>query len=112
MKRVEHLKYRFLRVLLDRHARTKRATILISMEHDRHELTLRTLCERTRDLTHHRDIEHVQRRPCERDPRDAIVNSEIDVFCHDWVSLRRSAYLCVLCVNGTFNAESAEIRRA
>jgi hypothetical protein len=26
-------------------------------------------------------------------------------------SLRPSAYLCVLCVNGNFNAEDAEIRR-
>jgi hypothetical protein len=26
-------------------------------------------------------------------------------------SLRPSAYLCVLCVNGRFNAENAEIRR-
>src|SRR6185369_12122880 len=31
---------------------------------------------------------------------------EMEVF-----PLRPSAYLCVLCVNGPFNAESAEIRR-
>jgi hypothetical protein len=82
MKSVEHLKNRFLHVLFDRHARTERATTLVRIEHDRHELALRTLPQRARDLTHHRDVENIQRRLRERDTRDAIVDPEIDVIGH------------------------------
>ena len=85
MKRVEHLEDRVLHVLLNRDARTERATSLVRIEDDGDELALRALPERARDLTHHLDVENVQRRPRERDPRDAVVDVKVNVLvrgCH------------------------------
>ena len=36
---------------------------------------------------------------------------DVDLRMSEFFPLRPSAYLCVLCVNGPFNAESTEIRR-
>src|SRR3954454_23031387 len=96
MKRVEHLENGFLDVLLDRDARAERATALLCVKHDRHELPLRALPERTRNFAHHRDVENVQRRPRERDPRDAIFDSEIYMLvrsrhpCNLWLKTTSS----------------------
>ena len=46
VKRVEHLKDRFLNVLFNCDAGTERTTILVGIEHDRDELALRTLTQR------------------------------------------------------------------
>jgi hypothetical protein len=82
VKRVEHLKNGFLNVLLDRNTRAESATRLIRIEDDRHQLALRAFPERTRDLTHHGDIENVQRRLREGDPRHPILDPKLNVLVH------------------------------
>jgi hypothetical protein len=75
VERVEHLKDRFLNVLFNGDSGAERATVLVGVKNDRDELALRTLTQRLRDLAHHLDVEDVQRRPRERDARDAIVDT-------------------------------------
>src|ERR1044071_7059951 len=93
VERIEHLEDRFLDVLLDRDTRAERTTTLVRIKDNCHQLALRTLSERTRDLTHHRDVEYVQRRPCERDPPDAIIDAETNMLvrgghlCNLWLKL-------------------------
>ena len=67
-------------MLLDRDSRTERTTRLIGIEDNRNQLTLRALTERPRDLAHHLYVEHIERRPRERDPRHAIVDAKVNVL--------------------------------
>ena len=81
VERIEHLRNRFFHVLFRRDARAKRATAGVGVKYNRRQLTLlRTLIERVVDLAHHRDVKDIQRRAAERDPRDAIVDLELDVL--------------------------------
>src|SRR5882724_4522305 len=41
---------------------------------------LPALTQRAIDLSHHRNIENVERRPCESNARDAILNLESDIL--------------------------------
>src|SRR5215204_3451820 len=76
VERVEHLEDRFLNVILNRDAGAERATSLVCVEDDRHQLALHALTKCTGDFMHHRDAEDVQRRLRERDACDAIVDAE------------------------------------
>src|SRR5437016_3319445 len=81
MKRVQHLEDGFRHVLFDRHPRTESSRILGSVEYYRHHLAPRNaLIQSLANLAHHGDIENIERRPRERDPRYALVNLEFDIL--------------------------------
>jgi hypothetical protein len=89
VERVQHLKDRFLDVILDGDTGAEGATVLVGVKNDRDELALIALTERLRDLAHHLDVEDVQRRTREGNPCDAIVNLQADVLvcgCHSFAS--------------------------
>src|SRR5437588_622588 len=95
MKRVQHLKDCFRHMLFDRHPRTESSRIRRGIEHDRDHLAPRnTLVQSLANLVHHGDIENIERRPRERDPRHAIGDGESDAL----ISLRHSSvgsvYIC------------------
>jgi hypothetical protein len=85
MERVEHLKDRFLNVILNGNSGAESAAVFVGVKNDSDEFTLVTLAQRARDLTHHLDVENVQGWPRESDARDAIFDRETDILvcgCH------------------------------
>jgi hypothetical protein len=77
-------------VIFDRDSGTKRATILVGIKHDRHQLALRTFAQRLPDLAHHLDIENIQRRPRERDSPNAILETKVDILVSAHAALNQS----------------------
>jgi hypothetical protein len=72
-------------VIFNRDSGTERATILISIKHNRNQVTLRTLTQRLPDLAHHLNVENIQRRPRKSNPPNAILDSDTNVLisAHD-----------------------------
>src|SRR6266513_5726699 len=81
MERVQHLADSLRHMLFDRHPRTESSRILGSVEYYRHHLAPRNaLVQSLANLAHHGDIENIERRPRERDPRHAVGDVESDAL--------------------------------
>ena len=81
MKRIKHLSHGFRNVLLNRDSDTERARFRGGVENDRHQIGLAcAFCKRVIDLTHHRDVQNIQRRADQRDARHAFDQSQADAL--------------------------------
>jgi hypothetical protein len=79
MESLEHLKDRFGDMLFDCHAGAEGSRVRRGCENYRRQIAARhTLAQGVANLTHHRDVKDVERRPRESDARDPIVDSELD----------------------------------
>src|SRR5436309_15369110 len=68
-------------MLFHRDSRAESSRIRRGIEHDRDHLAPRnTLVQSLANLAHHCDVEDVERRPRESNPRDALVNVESDAL--------------------------------
>ena len=81
MESFEHLKDRCGHVLFNRHPGAEGFCSLRRHKHDGRQISsARALVQRRANLAHHGDIQDVQRRPREGNPRDAILNCEFDIL--------------------------------
>jgi len=81
MKRIEHLKDSFGRVLFHGNAGAKGPSVRRGVEDHRSEIPQwQALVQCLANLAHHRNVKDVERRPRESDSRDAIVDSKVDVL--------------------------------
>jgi hypothetical protein len=81
MKAIEHLVNLVGDVIFDSDARTECARSFRSIENNCGQVPfLRAFVQRRANLTHHRDVQDVQRRAGKRNPRYAILNLESDVL--------------------------------
>jgi hypothetical protein len=80
VKRVEHLKYRFVRMFFDAYARAKGAAIRRRVKHNCCQSALsRTLLQRYVYLPHHGDVQDINGRARQRNAGHAIVYSKLYV---------------------------------
>src|SRR5581483_7161426 len=78
---IEHLDDSLRHMLFDRDAGAEYARTLRRIEHDRDEIGfLSAFIQCITHLTHHCDVQDVERRPGESDARPTIVNRELDVW--------------------------------
>jgi hypothetical protein len=81
MKRVEHLKDRFGRVLFDGYAGAKGPSVRCCVEDNRREISeWEALIQCFANLAHHRNVKDVERRARESDSRDPLVDPKPDVL--------------------------------
>ena len=81
MESFEHLKDRCGHVLFDRHAGAEGSRSRRGCENYRRQIALqRAFAQGVANLAHHCDVKDIERRPRQRDPRDAILNCEFDIL--------------------------------
>src|SRR5437764_15171095 len=109
MERVQHLENSFGHVLFDGDAGAERASVFGGIKNNCCQVALlTTFVQRVDNLAHHGNVQHIQRRPRERDARNAIFNIELNIL-----ELARHSLQCTLpkyCGSNSFGSSGTSAR--